>query len=435
MAEQGMQFFTACQRQHGDLFAVQLGNDLLTIVAHPELARHVLRDRRDNYDTKGPGTGFQSSLIPLLQDSFATRTGGDEEWVRQRKLVTRRFTPAAVRSAARATQQVIDRVLDRWEVFADEGQSIDLAKEAPRLALAVVAATTLGVDVSLIQADDLIDAFQDVVDYLWEAIWRASEPAASPPSWLPGPGSIRYRKAIDTINRVVDEICASSYAADEGLVSLLRTLRATGQISEQNSRLLAITNLTAGYESMAASLTFLLHYLCNSPEQLRIVEDSLMLRLFEPPHECTETSKLTRAAVKETLRMASPIFWIQRQATRSDVLGGYAIPAQSLVVVFTHLIHHHELFWENPDHFDASRFLGEPQHPHAWLPFGDGERRCFAEEFAITQGSLFLTRILRRFAIHPVPQSGGCIHMSTNLRLVGRVPVQLVRRPVCPWEQ
>jgi cytochrome P450/NADPH-cytochrome P450 reductase len=85
------------------------------------------------------------------------------------------------------------------------------------------------------------------------------------------------------------------------------------------------------------------------------------------------------------------------------LLGGrYWLPAGQRVVVFLPALQRNPRHWTRPDHFDIDRFLPEARashHPHAYKPFGNGERACLGQQFAITEAKLALAMILKRFAL------------------------------------
>jgi cytochrome P450 len=440
LVERGLDFLLECREDLGDVFVLDLGERELTVVGHPDLALHVLRTHKDRYATKGDGGGFQTALVPLLRDSFATGPEAGEDWLRQRRLVSRMFKRTQVLSSVDAMSVAVAEALEGWEELARLRQPVDLSVELPRLALSVVAATSLGARIGRSQSLRLIESFQRVVDFLWEGLFDHAFPAGtSKPAWLTGPGRDRYVEAIEAIHRVAASLCDEADAARDraGLVHSLAAPRRTGDISKEQMRLLVATVLVAGYETMAASLSFAFHYLCRDEACMRRLVTEIDQVAGRGALDAGQLQRLqyARAVVLETLRMSDPIYWIQRQASVADTLGGFRVQPGTTVAVITHLIHHHRSFWPEPATFDPDRFVGDAQrgrHPFAWMPFGIGERKCFAEAFSLVQGVLVLAMVLQRFRMSPLSGQSGRVHASTNLRLVGRVPVMLAPRDDTP---
>jgi len=65
------------------------------------------------------------------------------------------------------------------------------------------------------------------------------------------------------------------------------------------------------------------------------------------------------------------------------------------------LLHRHRQLWTEPDVFDPSRFLPgmPPPDRFAYLPFGIGPRVCIGAQFALTEATLVLARLVREFEI------------------------------------
>ena len=68
-------------------------------------------------------------------------------------------------------------------------------------------------------------------------------------------------------------------------------------------------------------------------------------------------------------------------------------------------LHRHERLWENPDGFDPARFETENGRAclrSAYIPFSTGPRVCPGAGFAMAEGPLILSMILRAFRVAPV---------------------------------
>jgi cytochrome P450 len=109
----------------------------------------------------------------------------------------------------------------------------------------------------------------------------------------------------------------------------------------------------------------------------------------------------TRATVQEALRLYPPAYGIFRVARKSDVAGGITIPKGAIVMVAPWLLHRHRRFWRDPDRFDPTRFLPGAAQPDrfVYLPFGIGPRVCIGAQFALTEATLVLARLVQAFEI------------------------------------
>jgi cytochrome P450 len=100
------------------------------------------------------------------------------------------------------------------------------------------------------------------------------------------------------------------------------------------------------------------------------------------------------------------VAFLGRRVMEDDVVDGYTIPAQAIVIVSPYVTHRHPEFWQNPEGFDPERFIGDPdgqQHRFAYFPFSTGPRQCIGNNFALLEGVLLLATIAQRFELDLVP--------------------------------
>jgi cytochrome P450 len=109
----------------------------------------------------------------------------------------------------------------------------------------------------------------------------------------------------------------------------------------------------------------------------------------------------TRATVQEALRLYPPAYGVFRLARHADRAGGVAVPKGAIVMIAPWLLHRHRRLWAAPDVFDPARFLpgAPPPDRFAYLPFGVGPRVCIGAQFALTEATLVLARLVREFTI------------------------------------
>jgi cytochrome P450 len=110
---------------------------------------------------------------------------------------------------------------------------------------------------------------------------------------------------------------------------------------------------------------------------------------------------LTRRVLDEVIRLYPPVWLISRRAIRDTELGGYLVPAGTLICISPWTLHRNPADWPDPERFDPGRFLPEAaaaRPSHAYLPFGGGPRVCIGQTFALTEAALVLATILPRLS-------------------------------------
>jgi cytochrome P450 len=136
--------------------------------------------------------------------------------------------------------------------------------------------------------------------------------------------------------------------------------------------------------------------------QQRIAAEAAPLDLGpEGAAEALARLAYTRAVVQEALRLYPPAYGIFRVARHADEADGVPVPKGALVMIAPWLLHRHRRLWTEPDVFDPSRFLPgmPPPDRFAYLPFGIGPRVCIGAQFALTEATLVLARLVREFEI------------------------------------
>lgn len=67
------------------------------------------------------------------------------------------------------------------------------------------------------------------------------------------------------------------------------------------------------------------------------------------------------------------------------------------------MLHRQPVWGDNPELFDPARFTAEAEaarSPHAYLPFGTGERACIGRQFALHEATMLLGMLVHRYRLH-----------------------------------
>ncbi|TVU06812.1 hypothetical protein EJB05_46847 [Eragrostis curvula] len=161
------------------------------------------------------------------------------------------------------------------------------------------------------------------------------------------------------------------------------------KLTRDNIKAFIIDVVTAGSDTSAAMVEWMLVELLNHPDALRKVQQEI--DAVVGGDRIVSEADLPRlpylqAAYKETLRLhpAAPI--AHRQSSEQiTLLGrGFTVPPQAAVFINVWAIGRDPAFWEDPEAFRPERFMPggaaealEPrgQHFH-FMPFGSGRRGC-----------------------------------------------------------
>ena len=118
----------------------------------------------------------------------------------------------------------------------------------------------------------------------------------------------------------------------------------------------------------------------------------------------TDVAKLTytRMVIEETMRLYPPAWLFTRSPRTDDVIGGYAIPRGSVLLISPYVTHRHSQYWEHPETFDPERFAPEraaTRSRFAYIPFGGGPHLCIGNHLALAEAQLIVASISQRYQL------------------------------------
>jgi cytochrome P450 len=423
----------------------------LVLPARPEACHEVLVTKAKSFE-KSPG--LRVLLHDLAGEGLFTSEG--ELWRRQRRLMAPIFTPGALAQFAAAMRATAQRSADGMH----PGQSIDLAHETTRIAMAVVGSALFGVD-TFDEADALGAALTTALGWVNGAL---ASPTIAPhimvldatrrlaartdgrlrrvferiherfesPILVPGARSAALRNAVAVVDRRIQEMIDERRregALRSDLLSRLLAARdadEAGTMTDKQVRDEAVTLFVAGHETTATSLAWAFYLLARHPDVLAKVTAEADAFGDGPLHQFDpEQLALTTRVFRETLRLYPPLMMFPRRTLEEVEIAGTVLRPRTLVFVSAYAQHRRADVWPDPDRFDPDRFLPveEAKRPKgAYLPFSAGPRFCIGMHFAMMEGPIVLATLLRRFRFEIDPNREIVEDDFATLRPRGGVP-------------
>ena len=133
----------------------------------------------------------------------------------------------------------------------------------------------------------------------------------------------------------------------------------------------------------------------------------------------------------EAMRLYPSAWSISRRALGDDEIGGYFIPANSIIAMSPYTMHRHPAFWDELERFDPERFMPErvaARPRFAYFPFGGGARQCIGNNFAIMESMIIIPAIAGRFRLRRVSDEPVEEHALVTLRPRNGVHVFVEKR-------
>jgi cytochrome P450 len=194
-----------------------------------------------------------------------------------------------------------------------------------------------------------------------------------------------------------------------------------GQMTDEQVRDEALTIFLAGHETTSNALTWTWYLLSQHPEvETRLHEEiDAVLGSRLPTVDDVPRLKYTEMVLAESMRLYPPAWAIGRLTINDYEIGGYRVPARSLVLLSQYVMHRDARYYPDPARFDPERWTPEARESrpqYAYFPFGGGLRRCIGEGFAWMEGILLIATLARHWRLRLVPDHPVELHPVITLR-------------------
>ncbi len=386
-------------RAYGEIVHFRVGPREIFLLNDPYYIQHVLQTNSRNYRK---GMALVRSKI-LLGEGLLTSEG--DFWLQQRRLIQPAFHRKRIAAFGQIMTDCTLEMMTQWQSYIEVHQPLTMAEEMMGLTLNIVCQTLFSTTITKEEQAAVQEAIEIVLRFGVKNATRLPFMEK-----LPTPGNQLAKKAIRQLDAIVYRIIRERRRypqIDDGndlLTMLMAATNAdTGEaMNDRQVRDEVMTLFLAGHETTANALAWSWYLLSENPaaaDQLHAELDKVLKGRLPTVDDLLP---YTQAVLQESMRLYPPAWVISRQAIGDDEIGGYPIPAGSAVILSPYVMHRNPNYWENPERFDPTRFLGDnlQWRPHySYFPFGGGARQCIGMNFALMEAQLVLATVAQSYRV------------------------------------
>jgi cytochrome P450 len=428
-----------CARRYGETFTLRSpGSPPMVFTSDPTVIKQVFSGDPRQFHA-GKANIF---LKPFLGDN-SLLVLDEKPHLRQRKLLLGPLHGERMQAYGETMRRITDRVIDGWPL----GRPFPLQDETQAITLDVILETVFGMG-SGAEQRQLRELLKRFINF------GTGTPLAI--LMVRADGEIRGRRLqralgplspISAFERLLAELDEALYGEihrrrgvglethEDVLALLLGARDEAGQpMSDAEIRDQLLTLLSAGHETTATALTFVVQSFLEHPEVLAEVRAEIE-RVVGAGDLVPRIGQLEYldATIKEALRLRPVAPVVGRVLAEPMELGPWRLPAGVMVVPTIYLAHRRPEAWKDPERFDPRRFLDGKPTPAEYFPFGGGVRRCIGAAFATYEMKVVLGQLVRRTRLEAVPgYRPRMIRRSFTLALDKGLPLILAARDAAP---
>lgn len=392
----------------------------------PALVNLVLKERPDDFPKS---MRVAEGLRPLLGNSVFLTNG--EAWKRQRRIIDPAFEGGRLRDTFHAIWDAAQASVARLDRQIAQDSRVEIEEVTSHAAADVIFRTLFSIPIENAVATRVFTAFQ---------AYQRSQPilniaAFLPlPTWMPRFHRRSTRRTAATIRQLITDLTEQrrmqieAGSAPNDLATKIMTTAdpQTGERFDTDEMVdqVAIFFL-AGHETSASALAWSLYLCAMHPEwQDRIAAEAE--DLSDANFAVMSRLRISRDVFREALRLYPPVPMMVRETTIAERLRDRDVAPGAQIVISPWHLHRHTRLWDNPDGFDPARWQtenGRQCQREAFIPFSAGARVCSGAGFAMVEGVLILSMLLRQFRFDlidgqvPVPVAHLTVRAKDGIQL------------------
>lgn len=380
-----VQFLGEMQQKHGNIFKTRILAKPVIFLIGTEANKFLLVEQAKYMSNQ---KGWET-IDELFHDGLMLRDGANHQ--HHRSIMLSAFRKEPLRGYMEVMLPKIEEYLLRWQ----DKSKLTVFPEMKKLTLFLAGKVFFGLDFS----DDLDKVNKAIIQIVKASTTLLPFKIPFTTYWQ----GMQGRKVLESyFSKILAE--RRKNPTEDMLGKLCTAENEEGdKLSDEDIINHLIFLLMAAHDTTASTMTSLFYELAKNPEwQDKLRQESLE---FNENHELNfdtlPSLQSLDLAIKETLRMHTPLIMIPRRTTETLEFEGHTIPADTDVTILVHHNHYSEEVFKAPESFDPDRFANpRAEHkkcPHGYAPFGGGKHHCLGFSFAEMQIKLVMHHVLMKY--------------------------------------
>ncbi|WLR47276.1 bifunctional cytochrome P450/NADPH--P450 reductase [Halobacillus litoralis] len=400
--EKPVQSFMKHARDLGPIYQIQFPGRVSTFISSARFAAEICDETR-----------FDKKVGPALQKVRAFGgdglfTSGTEEpnWKKAHNILLPSFSQQAMKGYHDKMLDLASQLIQKWARL-NPNEEVDVPDDMTRLTLDTIGLCGFNYRFNSFYREDAHPFIEKMVRALDESMSQTQRLGIQ--DKLMVRSKRQFKEDIDYMFNLVDQLIEErKQAGDQGEDDLLGHMLKgkdpeTGEsLDDKNIRFQIITFLIAGHETTSGLLSFAMYYLLKHPDKLQKAYEEVdeVLGDDTPSFKQVKQLKYVRMILNEALRLwpTAPAFSVYaKEDTTLD--GEYEVEKGDTFTLLIPELHRDTTVWgDDAEEFNPERFENPASIPyHAYKPFGNGQRACIGQQFALHEATLVLGMVLQHF--------------------------------------
>ncbi|ERN53923.1 bifunctional cytochrome P450/NADPH--P450 reductase [Alkalihalophilus marmarensis] len=402
--EKPVQSFMKHARELGPIYRFQFPGRVSTFVSSARFAAEICDETR-----------FDKKVGPALQkvrafggDGLFTSETEEPNWKKAHNILLPSFSQQAMKGYHDKMVDLATQLIQKWARL-NANEEIDVPDDMTRLTLDTIGLCGFNYRFNSFYREDAHPFVEKMVRAMDESMSQTQRLGIQDKMMVRS--KRQFKEDIDYMFNLVDQLIEErKQAGDQGENDLLAHMLKgkdpeTGQsLDDENIRFQIITFLIAGHETTSGLLSFAIYFLLKHPEKLQKAYQEVEEVLGDdtPSYKQVKQLKYVRMILNEALRLwpTAPAFSVYaKEDTTLDE--EYEVEKGDSFTLLIPELHRDRSVWGNDaEEFKPERFEDPAGIPHhAYKPFGNGQRACIGQQFALHEATLVLGMVLQYFEL------------------------------------